>query len=90
MPKYIVERELKDAGKLTPDQLRNISQLSCEVLEELGPKIQWMHSYVTENKIFCVYLAADKALIEEHARKAGFPLHGIRQVSTVIAPDTSE
>ncbi len=90
MPKYVIEREIPDAGKFTPAQLQAISQTSCGVLRELGPQIQWLHSYVTDDKIYCVYIAPDEATVRTHAEKGGFPANRISQVRTIIDPTTSE
>lgn len=90
MPRYIIERELPGAGNLNHDELRAISQKSCSVLDELGPQIQWVDSYVTENKIYCVYNAPNKEIIAEHARKGGFPANRIEEVKTMINPVTAE
>ena len=90
MPKYVIEREIPDAGKLTPQQLKSISQTSCGVLNKLGPSIQWVHSYVTDNKVYCVYLAPNKQIIEEHARQGGFPANRISEVKSTIDPTTAE
>jgi hypothetical protein len=90
MPKYIIERELPGAGKLTAEQLRGVSLTSCNVLRELGPAIQWVESYVTDDKIYCVYVAPNKELIEEHARRGGFPANKISQVRRAIDPTTAE
>lgn len=90
MPKYVIEREIPGAGKLTAAQLQNISQTSCNVLNQLGPTIQWVQSYVTDDKIYCVYLAPNKQLIEEHARQGGFPANRISEVRTTIDPTTAE
>ncbi|HLG20913.1 MAG TPA: DUF4242 domain-containing protein [Bdellovibrionota bacterium] len=90
MPKYVIERDLPGAGKLPKDQLQAISQKSCSVLSELGPKIQWLHSYVTDNKIYCVYISPNEKLIREHAQKGDFPITRISEVRTVIDPTTSE
>ena len=90
MPKYVIEREISGAGDLTPEQLKEISQTSCDVLDELGPKIQWVHSYVTENTIYCVYNAPNESKIREHAEKGGFPINKISKVSTIIDPITAE
>lgn len=90
MPKYIIEREIPGAGKLTPDELRGISQTSCGVLRKLGPQIQWVESYVTADKVYCVYLAPGRDLIDEHARQGGFPANKISEVMTVIDPTTAE
>lgn len=90
MPKYIIEREIPGAGKLTPQQLQAVSQKSCDVLRKLGPQIQWVQSYVTGDKVYCVYLAPNEDLIREHARQGGFPANKISEVKTVIDPTTSE
>ena len=90
MPKYIIEREVPGAGRLTKDQLVATSQKSCGVLNELGPKIQWVESYVTENKIFCVYIAPNEELRREHAKRGGFPINQVTEVKTMIDPTTSE
>jgi len=89
MKTYLIEREIPDAGKLTPEQLKGISQTSCAVLKEMGPKIEWLHSYVTGNKIFCIYKAESEDLIREHAKKGGFPANKITEVGTVISPATA-
>jgi len=90
MPKYLIEREIPDAGKFSAEQLKSISQTSCGVLDKLGTQIQWQHSYVTENKIYCVYLASNKELVKEHAKQGGFPANLISEVTTIIDPVTSE
>lgn len=90
MPKYVIERDLPGAGQLTPEQLQGISQTSCNVLAELGPQIQWVQSYVTDDKIYCVYIAPDEEIVREHARKGGFPANRIAQVRTMIDPTTAE
>jgi hypothetical protein len=90
MPKYVIERDLPGAGKLNPEQLQAVSQTSCGVLQKLGPEIQWVHSYVTQDKIYCIYIAPNEALIREHASQGGFPANRISQVSSVIDPTTSE
>ncbi len=90
MPKFVIEREIPGAGKLTPDQLQAVSQTSCGVLREMGPKIQWLHSYVTDDKIYCVYIAPDEATVREHATKGGFPANKVSAVRTIIDPTTSE
>jgi hypothetical protein len=90
MPKYVIEREIPDAGSLTAEQLQAISRKSCAVLDDLGPKINWVHSYVTGNKIYCVYIAPNKEMIQEHAEKGGFPANRISQVQQVIDPTTAE
>jgi len=90
MPKYVIEREIPDAGKLSAEQLQAISQKSCGVLQELGPSVQWVHSYVTDDKIYCVYIAPDEALVREHAERGGFPANRISEVKQVIDPTTAE
>jgi hypothetical protein len=90
MPKYIIERNIPGAGKLSPGDLKAISQKSCNVLRAMGPQIQWVHSYVTDDKIYCVYVAPDEAAVREHARQGGFPANSIARVHTVIEPVTSE
>ena len=90
MPKYVIERELPGAGKLTPDQLRGVSQKSCSVLNKLGPEIQWIHSYVTADKIYCIYRAPNEAMIREHAKQGGFPANKISEIATVIEPTSAE
>jgi len=90
MPKYVIEREIPDAGQLPPDQLQAISQKSCGVLQNLGPQIQWVHSYVTDNKIYCVYIAPNEEMIRDHARQGGFPANKISAVRSVISPTTAE
>ena len=90
MPKYVIERDLPGAGKLTTDQLRGVSQKSCSVLSKLGPEIQWIHSYVTADKIYCIYRAPNEAMIREHAKQGGFPANRISEVTTIIEPTTAE
>ena len=90
MPKYLIERELPGAGKLAPDQLRGISQKSCSVLNNLGPQIQWIQSYVTGDKIYCVYRAPNEAMVREHAKQGGFPANKISEITSVIDPSTVE
>jgi hypothetical protein len=90
MPKYVIERDLPGAGKLTPDELRGVSQKSCNVLSKLGPEIQWIHSYVTADKIYCIYRAPSEAMIREHAKQGGFPANKISEVSTIIEPTSAE
>jgi len=90
MPKYLIERDIPNAGNLTADQLKSISQTSCAVLEDLGTQIQWQHSYVTENKIYCVYIAPNKTLVKEHAKQGGFPANLISEVASIIDPITAE
>ena len=90
MKTYVIERNIPGAGDLTPAQLKGISQTSCTVLKEMGPKIEWQHSYVTGDKVYCVYKAENKELIEEHAKKGGFPANSINEVATTISPATAE
>lgn len=90
MPKYVIEREMPGAGKLSPEQLRGASQTSCGVLNKLGPSIQWVESYVTDDKVYCVYIAPNKQLIEEHAKQGGFPANKISEVRAMIDPTTAE
>jgi len=90
MPKYVIERDIPGAGKLTSAQLAGISQKSCGVLHSMGPAIQWIHSYVTDDKIYCVYYAPNEAMVREHAAKGGFPANRVSEVKTVIEPATAE
>jgi hypothetical protein len=90
MKTYLIERDIPNAGKLTPDQLKAISQKSCSVLQHMGPQIQWIQSYVTGDKIFCVYKAENEDLIREHAKEGGFPANVITEVSTTISPATAK
>lgn len=90
MPKYVIEREIPGAGNLSKDQLQAISQKSCGVLRDLGPQIQWLQSYVTDDKIYCVYIAPDEATVRQHAERGGFPANRISEVKQVIDPTTAE
>ena len=90
MPKYVIEREIPGAGKLSPEQLKGISQTSCDVLSSMGPQIQWVQSYVTGDKVYCVYIAPNEDLVREHASRGGFPANRISEVVTVIDPVTAE
>ena len=90
MPKYVIEREMPGVGNLSEEDLQGASQTSCNVLSELGPQIQWLHSYVTNDKIYCVYIAPNEEMIREHARRGGFPANRISEVKTVIDPTTAE
>ena len=90
MPKYVIEREIAGAGKLTPDQLQGVAQKSCGVLRKLGPQIQWLESYVTDDKIYCVYIAPDEATVREHAKQGGFPADRVSEVKAIIDPTTAE
>ena len=90
MPKFVIERELPGAGKLSPAELQAISQKSCGVLASMGPRIQWLHSFVTDDKIYCVYIAPDEATVRQHATQGGFPANQVSRVRTMIDPTTSE
>jgi cell division inhibitor SulA len=90
MPKFLIERELPGAGKLSPVELRAISQKSCGVLKNLGPQIQWLESYVTQDKIYCVYIAPNEQLVREHASQGGFPANRISEIKQIIDPTTAE
>jgi hypothetical protein len=90
MPKYVIEREIPGAGKLSPDQLRGISQTSCGVLRQMGSEVQWVESFVTDDKIYCVYLAPNEEAVREHATRGGFPANRVSQVRTMIDPTTAE
>jgi hypothetical protein len=90
MPKFVIERDIPGAGKLSPAELHAISQKSCGVLQNMGPKIQWLQSYVTGDKIYCVYIAPDEQTVREHARQGGFPANSVAKVMAVIDPTTSE
>jgi hypothetical protein len=90
VPKFVIEREIPGAGKLSPEQLQAISQKSCSVLRELGPQIQWLHSYVTDDKIYCVYIAPDEDTIRKHAQQGGFPANRVSRIQSIIDPTTSE
>lgn len=90
MPKFVIEREISGAGKLTPEQLKGISQTSCGVLSKMGSQIQWVHSYVTDDKIYCIYNAPNEEMVREHARQGGFPANSVSKVSTIIDPTTAE
>lgn len=90
MPKYVIEREIPGAGKLSPKELQAISQKSCSVLQTMGPQIQWVQSYVTDNKIYCVYVAPNEEAVRKHAQQGGFPANVVSRVATVIDPTTAE
>lgn len=90
MPKYVIEREIPGAGKLTAEQLKAISQTSCGVLSNMGPTIQWVQSYVTGDKIYCVYIAPNEAMVREHASQGGFPANAVNEITTIIDPTTAE
>ena len=90
MPKYVIEREIPGAGKLSPQELKGISQKSCGVLSKMGPQIQWLQSYVTGDKIYCIYIAPNEQMVWEHARQGGFPANRVSEVTSVIDPTTAE
>ena len=90
MPKYLIEREIPGAGKLSPEELKGISQVSCGVLSKMGPQIQWVHSYVTGDKIYCVYIAPNEEMVREHAKQGGFPANAVNKVTSMIEPTTAE
>lgn len=90
MPKFVIERSIPGAGQLTQEQLKAISQKSCSVLNQLGPQIQWQESYVTDDKVYCVYIAPNAEMIMEHAKQGGFPANSVQEVRTMIDPTTSE
>jgi hypothetical protein len=90
MPKYVIERDIPGAGKMSPQELKGIAQKSCSVLEKMGPQIQWMQSYVTDDKVYCVYVAPNEKMIREHAEQGGFPANRISKVTSVIDPTTAE
>jgi len=90
MPKYVIEREMPGAGKLSAQELQGVSQKSCQVLDQMGPQIQWVQSYVTEDKIYCVYIAPNKEMVREHARQGGFPANRVSEIKSVIDPTTAE
>ena len=90
MPKFVIEREIPGAGKLSAEQLKAISQTSCGVLREMGPQIQWVQSYVTGDKVYCIYIAPDEDEVRKHAQKGGFPANKVSRISLVIDPTTAE
>ena len=90
MPQFVIEREMPGIGKLPAQDLRMASQTSCSVLRDLGPEIQWVHSYVTDNKLYCVYRAPNEELIREHAQRGGFPINKVAQIHSTIDPTTAE
>lgn len=90
MPKYVIEREIPGAGNLSPQELQSVSQTSCNVLRKMGPDIQWVQSYVTADKVYCIYIAPNEEMIREHAREGGFPANRISEIKTIIDPTTSE
>jgi hypothetical protein len=90
MPKYVIEREIPGAGKLSAAELQGISQKSCGVLQNMGPQIQWVESFVTADKIYCVYIAPSEAMVREHAKQGGFPANKVSEVKAIISPTTAE
>jgi hypothetical protein len=90
VPKFVIEREIPEAGKLSPEQLKAVSQTSCGVLRAMGPEIQWLQSYVTDDKIYCVYIAPNEDVVRKHAQQGGFPANRVSQVRAIIDPTTSE
>ena len=90
MPKYIIERDIPEAGQLSGDELQKISQKSCGVLRDMGPQIQWLESYVTADKIYCIYIAPDEAAVKTHAERGGFPANSIAEITSIIDPTTGE
>lgn len=90
MPKYLIEREIPGAGKLTAEELKGVSQTSCGVLREMGTPIQWLHSYVTGDKVYCVYIADNEELVRDHANQGGFPANSVAEITTIIDPTTAE
>ena len=90
MPKYVIERDIPGAGNLTAQELKGISQTSCGVLSNMGPQIQWLQSYVTGDKIYCIYIAPNEQMVREHAQQGGFPANSIAAVSSIIDPTTAE
>jgi Protein of unknown function (DUF4242) len=90
MPKFLIEREIPGAGNLSAQELQSISQKSCGVLRDMGPQIQWVESYVTDDKVYCVYIAPDEEMVREHARQGGFPANRVSEIKSVIDPTTAE
>jgi len=90
MPKYVIERDIPGAGKLSSQELKGISQKSCGVLSKMGPQIQWLQSYVTGDKVYCVYIAPNEKMVREHARQGGFPANRVSEVASIIDPTTAE
>ena len=90
MPKYIIEREIPDAGKLNQSDLQGISQKSCDVLKNMGPQIQWVESYVTDDKVYCVYISPNEAMIKQHAQKGEFPANKVSEIKNIIDPTSAE
>lgn len=90
MPKYVIERDIPGLGKMSPQEIQAVSQKSCSILQKLGPQIQWLHSYATADKLYCVYIAPNEEMIREHAKQGGFPANRISQVKQIIDPTTAE
>jgi hypothetical protein len=90
MPKYVIERDLPGAGNLSPVELQGISQTSCGVLQQMGPGIQWLHSYVTGDKVYCIYIAPNEEMVREHAQRGGFPANRVSEIKSIIDPTTAE
>lgn len=90
MPKYVIERDIPGAGKLSPQELHAISQKSCGILSKMGPQIQWLESYVTADKLYCVYIAPNEEMVREHARMGGFPANRVSEIKSIIDPTTAE
>ena len=90
MPKFVIERHIHGVGSMSPEQIQAISQKSCSVLRDLGPQIQWLQSFVTDHKIYCVYIAPNEEMVREHARLGGFPVNSISQVRRVLDPTSAE
>jgi hypothetical protein len=90
MPRFLIERNIPGAGAMSPSELQAVAQRSCGVLRELGPAVQWQHSYVTADKVFCIYIAPDEAAVREHARRGGFPADRVSRIATVIDPVTAD
>jgi hypothetical protein len=90
MPKFVIERDIPGAGKLSPAEMKGVAQKSCSVLRELGPSVQWLQSFVTADKLYCVYIAPDEAAVRKHAQMGGFPANKVSRVMSVIDPTTSE
>ena len=90
MPKYVIEREIPNAGALSAQELKEISQKSCSILNDMGPEIQWLQSYVTDDKVYCVYIAPDEAAVHKHAERGGFPADNVSVIRSVIDPTTAE
>ena len=90
MPKYVIERDIPQAGNLTQQQIQALSQKSCSVLENLGSQIQWVHSYVTDDKVYCVYIAPNEEMVKEHAKQGGFPANRVSEVKSMIDPTSAE